>query len=784
VHGVVLLMALALGACGGVAGTAGTTAPGAVADRLPGAAPFPPELLEQIARRARELGPSDRPRTRHLLPDGRPRFTNRLLLSTSPYLQQHAHNPVNWYPWGDEAFATAARLGRPVLLSVGYSTCHWCHVMEEESFEDEEIARFLNEHYVAVKVDREERPDVDAIYMTAVQTLTGSGGWPMTVWLTPDRRPFYGGTYFPARDGDRGAPTGFLTLLRRLGRIYETQPDQVGGSADRLAGAIRAALSPPGGAGARPADRRLPGADVPGAALEAYRGRFDGANGGLQGAPKFPSSLPIRFLLRHHRRCGERQALDMATLTLEKMAAGGIHDQIGGGFHRYATDARWLVPHFEKMLYDNALLALAYLEAYQATGREEFAHAVRGILRFVERDMTSPDGAFYSATDADSPGPDGGREEGYYFTWTPAEVEAAVGKDKARVVAAGYGVSPAGNLEGRSILHRPRPTADLADALGMTPDRLASILETAGEDLLRTRSGRPAPLRDDKILTAWNGLMISALARAAFVFDDERYARSAARAADFILAHLRRDGRLLRSYREGRAAHNAYLDDYAFLVAALIDLFETTGERRFLEQVLALDKVLESQYEDPAGGGFFLTSDDHEPLLARGKPAYDGAEPSGNSVAALNLLRLHELTADDRYRRRADRVFQAFRTVLDRTPTALSEMLLAVEFRLDTPREIVVVTPPGAAGAGALLAVLRRAYVPNRVLVVVPEGKPLADLGTRVPLVRGKAARDGKATVFVCVRGACDLPTTDPAVLARQIGAGVARTLTADPGDR
>jgi uncharacterized protein YyaL (SSP411 family) len=734
-----------------------------LADRLPGASPFPPELLEKFEARREEMGPDFRPRTRHLGPDGRARYTNRLFLSSSPYLLQHAHNPVNWYPWSDEAFETARRLGRPVLLSVGYSTCHWCHVMEEESFEDEEIARTMNESYVAIKVDREERPDVDAIYMSAVQTLTGSGGWPMTVWLTPDRKPFYGGTYFPARDGDRGARIGFLTLLRRVRETYDGQPDAVAQSAEQLAQAIRRHLAPPAGGDG------LPGPDVLRSAAALYRARFDSTHGGLQGAPKFPSSLPIRFLLRHHRRAGDAKSLEMVTLTLQKMAAGGMYDHVGGGFHRYSTDARWLVPHFEKMLYDNALLTVAYLEGYQVTGQEDFARVAREILRYVERDMTSPQGGFYSATDADSLAPGGHREEGYFFTWTPAEIEEALGKERAPIVSACYGVMEQGNFEGRNILYLPRPLPDLARDLRIDPLRLRTILDEARESLYRARAQRPAPLRDEKILAAWNGLMISSYARVALALGEERYLRAATRAADFVLRNLRRDGRLLRSYKDGRARHNAYLDDYAFLAAGLLDLFEATGERRWLEEAIALDAVLEAQYEDRIGGGFFMTSADHEVLLAREKPAYDGAEPSGNSVAVLNLLRLHELTTDDRYRRRAERALKAFDAILERSPSALSEMLPAVDFQLDTPKEIIIVTPPGHDGAGPLLAELRRAFVPNRVLVVVSEGEHLAALARIVPLVEGKLARDGKATAYVCERRVCELPTSDPAIFAKQI---------------
>jgi hypothetical protein len=730
---------------------------------LPGAIPPAPELTDKLrvawGRRSRDY----RPRTRHLNPDGTPRYANRLFLSSSPYLLQHAHNPVNWYPWDDEAFETAKRLGRPVLLSVGYSTCHWCHVMEEESFEDEEIARYLNEHYVAIKVDREERPDVDAIYMSAVQALTGGGGWPMTVWLTPDRQPFYGGTYFPARDGERGSRIGFLTLLRKLDAVYSEKPDAVAEASTDLAATIRASLS--GSAAA--AD--LPAPQVLHDAAAFYRRNFDPRDGGMRRAPKFPSHLPVRFLLRYHRRTGDPEMLKMVTLTLERMAGGGMYDQIGGGFHRYSTDAHWMVPHFEKMLYDNALLALAYLEAYQVTGRTDFARVVREILRYVERDMTSPQGAFYSATDADSLTPAGRRDEGYFFTWTPDEIEAALDSERARVVAAYYDVTPSGNFAGRNILHSTSTVDEVAQRLQLPPETVRRTIEEAKDVLYAARARRPTPLRDDKILAAWNGLMISAYAQAALVLGDERDTVIAARAADFVLTAMRKDGRLLRSYKDGRARHRAYLDDYTYMIAGVLDLYEATGNLRWLQQATALDDVLAAHYEDRESGGFFMTADDHEALLARAKPNSDGAEPSGNSVQALNLLRLHELTTGDRYRQRAEATLRAFGETLRRTPTALSDMLLAVDYELDAPKEIVIVTPASRADAEPLLAELRRTFVPNRVLVVASAGQPLAAQAAIVPLLDGKAVHSGRPTAYVCKRRVCALPTSRPEVFAQQL---------------
>ncbi len=750
---------MAAAACG-QADAPQSAAPGFLGDPLPGAPPLEGEVLARLrpAWAARPAGYE--PRTRHLRPDGSPKYTNRLFLEPSPYLLQHAHNPVNWYPWGDEAFDTARRLGCPVLLSVGYSTCHWCHVMEEESFEDEEIARVLNERYVAIKVDREERPDVDAVYMNAVQTLTGGGGWPMTVWLTPERRPFYGGTYFPARDGERGARVGFLTLLRGVETAYREQPERAAEAAASLAETVRENLAPAAGSVQAPEAQALR------AAAAYHEKNFDSTHGGTRRAPKFPSSLPVRFLLRYHRRTGDAEALRMATLTLQKMAAGGIHDHVGGGFHRYSTDARWLVPHFEKMLYDNALLALAYLEGYQATGRTELADVARDILRWVERDMTAPEGAFYSATDADSPAPDGHREEGWFFTWTPAEIAAVLGAGEARVVEAYYAVSPAGNFEGRSILHTPKSLDTVAHALGRTPDDVAAAIAGARDRLYAARARRPPPLRDEKILAAWNGLMISAHAQAALALGEKRYADRAARAANFVLGHMRRDGRLLRSWRDGRAHHGGYLDDYAFLIAGLLDLHEATGDPRWLREAVGLDRVLEAHFEDEEAGGFFMTSDDHEELLAREKPAYDGAEPSGNSVQGLNLLRLHEFTTEDGYRKRAERTLAAFGATLARAPSALSEMLLALDYHLDTPKEIVIVTAGSREEGAPFLSELRRRFVPNRILAVVREEDPLATL---VPLVDGKVALGGRATGYVCENRVCDLPTTDPQVFARQI---------------
>lgn len=731
--------------------------------RLPGSEDHGATLMAQFEKVRERRGEGYKPRTRHIQGDGWAQYTNRLFLESSPYLIQHAHNPVNWYPWGDEAFETAKKLKRPVLLSVGYSTCHWCHVMEEESFEDEEIARYMNENYISIKVDREERPDVDAIYMRAVQAIAGRGGWPMTVWLTPDRRPFYGGTYFPARDGDRGGAIGFLSILRSINEAYHAQPDQVKRAGMQLTELLQQQLSPQTG-------DRMPDAELMHQAIGYYKRSFDPVYGGISGAPKFPSSLPIRFLLRYYRRTGDEELLTIVASTLEKMAAGGIYDHVGGGFHRYSTDEQWLVPHFEKMLYDNALLLIAYLEGYQATGNSDFKRTVEEILRYVKRDMTSPEGAFYSATDADSLTPKGHREEGYFFTWTPDELREVLGKASADIVSAYYAVGSKGNFEGRHILHTPKAVADIAETLHISAEDLRTVIDESREALYEKRKNRPQPLRDDKILTAWNALMISAHARAGFVLDDIRYIERAVTAAEFVSEHLIIDDRLYRSYMDGQARHRAYLDDYAFFIAALLDLYETTHDMRWLKKAMDLDGVLAQYFEDKENGGFFMTSSDHEDMIAREKPNHDGAEPSGNSVALLNLLRLGEFTLEDRFRERAAKALRTFLGNSETPPAALSEMLLALDFSLDRPKEIVIVTPEGKEDAAEpFLQILRSRFFPNRVLIVTPEGDRLAALSEIIPGVKNKTAIGGKATAYVCEAGNCKLPTTDPMVFSEQL---------------
>ena len=731
---------------------------------LPGAGPFPEELALRLAQAVHARGEGHVPRTHHLV-DGRPRFTNRLALERSPYLLQHAHNPVSWWPWGPEAFAEARRTGRPVFLSVGYATCHWCHVMEGESFEDTEIAGVLNARYVPIKVDREERPDVDALYMTAVQLLTGGGGWPMSVWLTPDQEPFFGGTYFPPRDGVRGASRGFLGILGDIADLWGEDPAKVQRATASLVEAVRAALAaPPAEAGVNPA---RPGPEAIESAVEYYRKVFDDRHGGIRRAPKFPSSLPVRLLLRHHRRAKDERSLQMATLTLEKMAAGGIHDQVGGGFHRYSTDAEWLVPHFEKMLYDNALLAIAYTEAWQVTGRRDFARVVRTTLDYLTREMTSPEGGLYSATDADSPGHDGRSEEGLFFVWTEAELREVLGVD-AEAFMAFHGVTPSlpgtsssatpgGNFEGRWVLHVPAPDEDRWEALAPQRARLHAA-----------RERRPRPLRDEKVLAGWNGLAISALALGGRVLAEPRWIAAAERAADFVLSRMVKDGRLLRRWLDGEAGVPAFLEDHAFLVQGLLDLHEATFAPRWLEEAAALAERAEVLFGDPEGGGWFSTATDHERLLAREKQTHDGAEPSGASVLLLDLLRLEAFTTEDRWRRAAEGALRFHARTLAEQPFSLAEMLLAVDFATDAAHEVVLVWPGGGPPPEDFLAVLRRTFLPSRALTGAPEGEAITRLGRTARVAEGKVAA-GRPTAYVCEKGQCRLPAIAAEKLAAQL---------------
>lgn len=711
----------------------------------PGAVAVESELQQRLAS-ALASRPADwMPRTKHR--DGSaPHFINRLALETSPYLLQHAHNPVDWHPWGTEAFEKARALGRPVLLSVGYATCHWCHVMEEESFEDLAISRLMNERYVCIKVDREERPDVDAIYMAAVQTLQGGGGWPMTVWLDADQQPFFAGTYFPPRDGVRRGGRGFEGVLLEIAELYAREPLRIREAATELTEAVKEQL------GSRPtASAALPPLARVDAVCNAFKRLFDPIHGGTNRAPKFPSNVPYRLLFRHHTRTGDAASLHIATFTLERMAAGGLHDQLAGGFHRYSVDGEWLVPHFEKMLYDNALLTVAYLEAFQLTGKPLFERVVRETLGYLLREMRAPSGAFFSATDADSEG-----EEGTAFLWSLDTLKEQLGAE-AETFASHFGVTAGGNFEGKNILFEPKPD-----------EAVRASLAGARAKLLALRNTRPQPLLDDKQLVAWNGLAISALAQGGRILGEPAWLEAAAKAASFLLAEARLDGRLARTVSAGRPRHLGYLDDHAFLAAGLLDLWEATFEPRWLEEATALMEALQATFADPAGG-WFMTSSEGERLLARERPNYDGAEPSGTSIAAMCALRLAALTGEERWREVGERALASMATSIEERPLGLTELLLALEFAHAKAKELAVIWPDGPRDLQASREV-DAAFTPACVRVGA-ESSRVDGLAARIPPLAERRALGGKTTFFVCEEGACQLPTSSAEEARRQLGA-------------
>ena len=672
---------------------------------------------------------------------------NRLIGETSPYLLQHAHNPVDWYPWGDEAFRRARAENRPILLSVGYSACHWCHVMERESFENPDIAALMNQNFVSVKVDREERPDIDDVYMKAVQVLTGHGGWPMTVFLTPEGKPFYGGTYFPPVDR-HGLP-GFPRVLEAVARAYHERPEDISKSAgqilDRLAGleAVTAAGAPldPG---------------LPQRAAEALLRHVDRDEGGLGGAPKFPHPAVFQLFLRRHRVTRDPSLLDAVTLTADRMAAGGIYDHVGGGFHRYSVDARWLVPHFEKMLYDNAQIPRLYLEAYQATGRADWRRVVEETLDYVVAGLGHADGGFYSATDADSEG-----EEGRYFVWSREEVAKAVDPRDLDLVCRYWDVTEAGNFEGHSILHATITVEQAGKLFGRSPEDVRAALDRARARLLEVRAARVPPLRDEKILTSWNSLMIGTLAEAGRVLGTARFVAAAGRAADFIWKQMRDGDRLLHGWARGRARQGGFLDDHAYLAAALVDLYEATGERRRLEQATELIAALDVRFRDAEGGGYFFTAHDEERLIARSKSGADGSVPAGNAVAAHTLLRLHHLTGEASHLERAEEILRLYQDEASRNPFGYATYLQALELYAEGPTEVIVVTSDAQA-AQPMWDAVARVYLPHRTLVTATPGDP-----TPLGPARDRPAVGGGPTAYVCRHFTCSAPITTPEELGR-----------------
>jgi len=686
--------------------------------------------------------------------------TNRLIGEASPYLLQHAHNPVDWYAWGPEAFEKARGEDKPVFLSIGYSTCHWCHVMEAESFEDEATAVILNEHFVAIKVDREERPDVDGIYMKAVQMMTGSGGWPLSAFLTPEGKPFYGGTYFPPK-AMYGRPS-FQQVLLAIAEAWRDKRDGLLESAQK----IEEVLQETGQGETTHLSR-----DALKKAFEQLAGAYDPVHGGFGAAPKFPQPSGLMMLLNYWRRTGNNGALKMVTKTLDKMALGGIHDHLGGGFHRYSTDGHWLVPHFEKMLYDQALLGKVYVQAYQATGREAYAAVARDIFDYVLRDMTDGGGGFYAAEDADSEG-----REGVFYVWEAAEIDKLLGKDAAKLFAAAYGVTRQGNFEGgHNILHIVRTKDELAKEFGRSTAEIEADLDRARTRLFDERNTRQRPHRDDKIITGWNGLMISALAYGGAALGQRRYVDAAEKAADFVLTTLRQDGRLMRYVRDGRVVEEGFLDDYAFLTLGLVDLYEASFDAKWLAEAQGLADQMIDLFGDKEQGGFFLAGRDDERLISRDKPSYDGAVPSGNSVAALALLKLGRLTVKERFGAEGQRVLEAFSGSLSRSPTAQTAMLLALDFQLGPTQEIVIAGSDESDQAGALVHEARRHFLPSAVLMLrLPgrEGDPLTQV---TPFVAALGPVEGRAAAYVCENYTCRRPVTTAAELA-EILAGAAGT--------
>ena len=666
---------------------------------------------------------------------------NRLINETSPYLLQHAHNPVDWYAWGDEAFQRAKAEDKPVLVSIGYSACHWCHVMEHESFEDESTAAIMNDHFVNIKVDMEERPDVDQIYMNFVQLTTGRGGWPMNVFLTPEKLPFFGGTYFPP--APRYGMPSWRQILMSLAEAYRERRDELEKSAVDIVGELRrmsiietstGALSP----------------DMLDAAFTSFTQTFDAANGGFGGAPKFPAAMSLEFLLAYHHRTGNDMALSMVTHSLDKMANGGIYDQIGGGFHRYAVDAIWLVPHFEKMLYDNAQLIRVYLHAYQvlnsrknpvasAPGSDQQAEFYKRIavetLEYVRREMLDESGGFYSTQDADSEG-----VEGKFFVWTPDEIEAILGEDNARAFCKYYDVTAEGNFEETNILNVKNPVATAPGS-------------DMNKKLFDTREKRIKPNRDEKVLTAWNGLMLAAFADAAAVFQNDEYLEIAKRNAKFISTQLQHDGRLLRTWKDGAAKLNGYIEDYANVADGLIVLYQVSGETKYLTEAKRLADLMITEFWDDENGGFFFTSNDHEELVVRNKDFYDNATPSGNSVAADVLLRLAKLLGDEKYERFSVTVLRLAATQLRRHPQGFGRALSALEFHLAATKEIVVIGPKGNDLERDVLG----RYLPNAVVVLSSDAKADA---TTIPLLKDRGMVVEKATAYVCEDFVCQRPVT------------------------
>jgi len=678
---------------------------------------------------------------------------NRLIHEKSPYLLQHAYNPVDWYPWGDEAFETAKRENKPVFLSIGYATCHWCHVMAHDSFEDTGVAELMNEAFINIKVDREERPDVDGVYMTVCQLTTGSGGWPLTVLMTPDKEPFFAGTFIPKQS--QANRIGMIDFIPRVKAIWEQSPEEIVKSAEQTIWALEKTIQDSG--------TEILDESVLEQAYKQLTARFDAAYGGFGTRPKFPTPHQLTFLLRHWKRTGDTQALNMVELTLDHMRLGGVYDHVGFGFHRYSTDAQWLLPHFEKMLYDQALLSIAYTEAFQVTGKDTYRQTVEEILTYVLRDMTSPEGGFYSAEDADSEG-----EEGKFYVWSEDELKSILDADEAELAMKVFNTSSEGNFfeeasghkTETNILHLREPLEDIATTLNDSVTELQKKIEIIRQKLFVIRKERIHPLKDDKILTDWNGLMIAAFAKAAQVFSDTRYIQAAEKSVQFILSNLSSKGRLLHRYRDGEADNDAYLSDYAFLVWGLIELYETTFNPIYLQKAVELNQTMIELFWDHERSGFFFTGNDSEQLPVRQKEIYDGAIPSGNSVAMLNLLRLARLTGEMELESKASEIARIFSEQVKASPSAFTQLFSAVDFMLGPAHEICLVDEPSDDRLNEMIQTIQQTFLPNKAILCCTKDNQ-AQLNLIAPWTENHQAIDQKATAYVCNNFQCNQPTTD-----------------------
>jgi uncharacterized protein YyaL (SSP411 family) len=685
---------------------------------------------------------------------------NRLASETSPYLLQHAENPVDWYPWGEEALAKAREEDKPMLVSIGYSACHWCHVMEHESFENPEIAAVMNDGFVNIKVDREERPDLDSLYMTAVQALTGHGGWPLTIFLTPDGTPFYGGTYFPP--DDRMGMPGFPKVLEAVSAAFRERREEVEESAGQIRELLRRST------GAMPkADDLTP--EILNEAVEQLARSFDARNGGFGAAPKFPQPAAVEFLLRQSRRTGGQRETVMAQRTLDRMANGGLYDHLGGGFHRYAVDAVWLVPHFEKMLYDNAQLTSAYLAGYQLFGEERYRRTAEETLDFVAREMTGEHGGFFATLDADTEG-----HEGLFYTWTGEEIDAALDETDARIAKAWFNVAPGGNFEGRTVLATPRTAADVADRLGISEEELRAAVKAIRARLLEVRGERALPGRDEKIITGWNGLMLKAFAAGSRILDRPDFGELGERNAAFLLDHLQREGRLLRSWKDGDARIGGFLEDYAFFIDGLLALYQATLNGRWLREAMRLTEVMIEEFGDPDGPGFFDTSLRHETPVARPRDLHDGATPSGNAVAADVLLRLGAMTGNEAWSERGSELLRAMARTMREHPLAAGRYLSATGFYLGPVKEVALSGRRETETLQRLLEAVFDRFEPNLILGYVDTRQ--ADLMERLPFLQDRPSRNRRATAYVCEHFACLPPVHEPGALLKQLeeGTGVA----------